>query len=196
MYKVYVWNLYGYKYWSCQATLASKQLENGNYRGENQIRSGKSWKKYARHSLAIQDIVQRSFSYIRNYNPTSVIYIGGICNVTVLHRPTHTINLVYNTVDELADHVITAFEDSSKHALSEFLNIRIAFGGLIGMAGMSPQQAIVDEAIIRINAFIKDLNARNHVIHPRLTSKIHWWKKDDAIINTISCMTDYTLDPL
>ena len=24
-------------YWSCQATLASKQLENGNYRGENQI---------------------------------------------------------------------------------------------------------------------------------------------------------------
>ena len=92
---------------------------------------------------------------------------------------------MYNTVDELADHVITAFEDSSKHALSEFLNILIAFGGLIGVnlnayngiAGMSPQQAIVDEAIIRINAFIKDLNARNHVIHPRLTSKIHWWKK-------------------
>lgn len=127
------------------------------------------------------NIVHYSIPYIRELNPSNILYIGGTCDLSVKNHVTRHIRPRYLNSLDLLQHMRSVLNNAHDYASEIFPGSRIAFGGLCGVSlsmynhepGTHRYQGIIDDMIDQFNFEVKSLNIRNGLVHPTLTSKIH-----------------------
>lgn len=133
--------------------------------------------KYA----TLAQIIEYAEHTIRRLQPSCVLFIGGICDLTILNRSTRKITLRHETFDDLLTHMLDVFRMAREATNVKFLTTKIAFGGLCGMdinrynglQTFSSLQHIIHDTVHLLNYSIKTDNIAHGLIHPTLTSKVH-----------------------
>lgn len=126
----------------------------------------------------LRDIIEKSQSFISDFRPTCVLYIGGTCDLTTKDRITKMISPSLLTYADLCSHMISLFREARQRVTELFPDLRIAFGGLCGvnlnkyngMTHFDPIQPVIDSTIETLNYAIKADNVRHDINHPTLTS--------------------------
>lgn len=111
--------------------------------------------------------------------------MAGINDITSRNRHTGRVSLISNCTPVLIYHLITMINQAKSVILSTYPDIKLVMSGIVGIElntynrrlGTSPLQITVDNAITAVNSYIRQLNHDSEVPHPRLTTKIHTWRK-------------------
>lgn len=135
------------------------------------------------HKVALEAI-----NIMTRFKPDTLLIMAGINDMTIMDRVTRKVRPVSLSVEVLVNHVTTRINQAKSMILSSNPNVNIVVGGIIGIdlncyngrMGVSPVQNIVDNAIIAINANIRQINIDSGLPYPRLTSKVHTWRKGMA----------------
>lgn len=105
--------------------------------------------------------------------------------MTNMHRSTRVIKPRFSDAFDLANFTINLLLQARGELTVLCPEVRIIFGGIIGvtlniynnLSGVSPCQTIIDDAITQINCYIRLLNQLVLTSQPRMTSKVHCWRK-------------------
>lgn len=133
----------------------------------------------------IIDVARKALDIIDLHRPDVVLLMAGINDLTFRNRFTRRVRLISTSSASLSNHLIEQINHAKSLILSSFPHIKIAIGGIIGMEistynrrhGVSAVQCVMDDAITSVNAYIRQLNLDSSIPHPRLTSKVHTWKR-------------------
>lgn len=79
------------------------------------------------------EIVERSRSFICDFRPTCVLYIGGTCDLTTKDRSTKLIKPTFPSYVDLCTHMMTTFKTARNRTTELFPDLKLAFGGLCGV---------------------------------------------------------------
>lgn len=138
------------------------------------------------HSGAkLYDVAQEAIRIIPRFNPDIIVLMAGINDMTVLDRQTRQVHLKSTSRSYLIHHLIKEINQAKSAILAMFPNVIVTIGGIMGLevntynrrCGTSPWQFVVDDTIIAVNSYIRQVNRDSGIPHPRLTSKIHVWKR-------------------
>lgn len=140
---------------------------------------------YAYRGAGILTVVDKAKSLIKRHDPVACLLLCGINDMTTLNRSTRVIKPRLYDAFDLANLIIGLLLQARRELVLLFPEVRIIFGGIIGVAlntynnltGVSPSQIIVDDAITQINSYIRLLNQLVLTSQPRMTSKVHCWRK-------------------
>lgn len=138
---------------------------------------------YSGATLSI--IADRALEVIQRHRPDLIVIMAGINDLTCLNRHTRRVSLVFNDTRALSNLLITNINHAKSRIVSAYPDVKVAIGGIIGIElnrynhrqGISSQQWIIDDAITAVNAFVRQANTDAGLPHPRLTSKVHTWRK-------------------
>lgn len=130
-------------------------------------------------------ICQKAKRLIHQYNPVTCLLLCGINDVTVLNRRSRVIRPRFADSFDLANYIIGLILQGRRELTALYPNTNLIFGGIIGVAlntynqlpGISPQQITIDDMITQVNCYLRLLNQLVLVPQPRLTSKVHCWRK-------------------
>lgn len=127
------------------------------------------------------NIVEYSATYVWDYRPARVLFIGGTCDLTVKRHNSQEICPRFSSARLLLAHMMSVFHQARLLAASLFPDVTVAFGGLCGVdinrynrcPGHHHLQAVIDQVIDPINWEIKRGNIARGIVHPTITGKIH-----------------------
>lgn len=130
-------------------------------------------------------IALRVLDIIARHSPDVVLIMAGIKDITNRNRFTGRVSLISNSTSIIINHLINMINHAKSVILSTYPDVKLVIGGIAGIdlnaynrrLGTSPMQIVVDNAITAVNSYIRQLNHDSQVPHPRLTSKIHTWRK-------------------
>lgn len=138
------------------------------------------------HSGArLTDVATHAINIIGRFRPDLILLLAGINDITVLNRITRRVSLISNSRRSLINHLIYQINLAKSMIFSAFPDIKIAVGGIIGIDlntynrryGISPVQHVVDDTITAVNSYIRQMNHDAGLPHPRLTTKVHTWRR-------------------
>lgn len=135
------------------------------------------------HRVALEAI-----DIMARFNPDTLLIMAGINDMTIMDRTTRKVRPISLSVEVLINHVTSRVNQAKSLILTSYPNVNIVVRGILGInlncyngrVGVSPVQNIVDNAIIAINANIRQMNVDSGLPYPRLTSKVHTWRKGMA----------------
>lgn len=122
---------------------------------------------------------------ITRHNPLSCLVMVGVNDLTICDYMTRQVRVADSDPFVLANIVIERILTLRKSVLEFWPGIRLVFAGITGLdlnkynrqLGVSIQQWVIDDAILQINSYVRILNRSDGHYHPRLTSKVHIWRK-------------------
>lgn len=138
------------------------------------------------HSGAkLMDTALEALHIIPRFNPDVIVLIAGINDITVMNRQTRRVRLISNSRSTIINHLITQINRAKSLILATHPNVLVAVGGIIGIEmntynrrnGTSYFQPIIEDVINAINCYIRQMNLDSNLPHPRLTSKVHTWRR-------------------
>lgn len=134
-------------------------------------------------------LVCKAPDLIYRLKPNTVIFLGGINDLTMLDRSTKTVTLRFSTPEIYIKHISDTILAAGILFYREFPDINFVFGGLIGIdistynkCPCDPAaQELVNRSIIGVNRKIKELNEAAGVPHVYFSAKVHRWEKGICI---------------
>lgn len=131
------------------------------------------------------DVALSALEIIPRFKPDMILLMAGINDITIMNKHTRRVRLISNSSSAIISHVTYEINKAKSLILNSYPDVKIAVGGIIGIClnvynrcpGISRLQPIIDEAITGINAYIHQMNSDSGLPHPRLTSKVHVWKR-------------------
>lgn len=138
------------------------------------------------HSGAtLYDVATHAINIVRRFQPDLILLIAGINDMTVLNRRNRQVRLISNSRAAIINYLIHRINLAKSMILSACPYVKVAVGGILGIDlntynrrhGTSPYQHIVDDSITAINAYIRQMNHDAGLPHPRLTTKVHTWRR-------------------
>lgn len=73
------------------------------------------------------DIIHRSAPLVADFHPTSILYIGGTCDLTLKDHYTKMIQPRYDNYADLCSSMISLFKNARKETEKLFPDYKIAF---------------------------------------------------------------------
>lgn len=133
----------------------------------------------------LEEIVMRAIPISRLRKPTSVLIMGGVNDLTVLHHHPRRVSLHFPTQGEMIHTLMASIVYLRGVLHAKFPDLKVSFGGLIGfdlnaingIPGYSPLQHMITDAFLELNSSIRDNNVAAGVLHFYLTSKVYKWHK-------------------
>lgn len=133
----------------------------------------------------LMDVALSALEIIPIHKPDVILLMAGINDLTILNKYTRKVRLISNSSSSMVSFMIEQINRVKSIILGSFPDVKVAVGGIIGISlnaynrlpGTSRLQPIIDEAIIGINAYIHQMNSDSGLPHPRLTTKVHIWKR-------------------
>lgn len=130
-------------------------------------------------------VAMRAIDIIARYSPDIILIMAGINDITVLNRHTRRISLISTSTGVVINHLISRINQAKSLIAAASPSTKIVIGGITGVnlnvynrcLGVSPLQPVVDNVITAVNSYIHQLNHDSQVPHPRLTSKVHTWRR-------------------
>lgn len=133
----------------------------------------------------LENSLPRLKELIRKYQPVSCLIAMGVNDLTYLNRE---IRCVYPRVRDpffLANTVIKKMIYIRQVLMDLQPGLQVVFGGLNGVdlnkynqwEGVSRDQFIIDDCVTQVNSYVRLLNRLGGNYHPRLTSKVHTWRR-------------------
>lgn len=122
---------------------------------------------------------------IARYNPTTCLIMVGVNDLTNLNPTTRQVSVSMQDPFSLANSVISKILSLRSRLLNFWPGIKVIFAGITGIdinrynrsPGLSSTQWIINDCTLQINSFIRLMNRNDGWYHPRLTSKVHIWRK-------------------
>lgn len=138
-----------------------------------------------RFEARARTICQKAKNLVRRYNPVTCLLLCGSNDTTVLNRRYRTISPRFTDSFDLANYLIDLILQGRKELIALYPNTKFMFGGILGVAlnvynqlpGTSPLQVIIDDMITQVNCYLRLLNQLVLASQPRLTSKVHCWRR-------------------
>lgn len=130
-------------------------------------------------------IARMAYAQVGRYQPLTCLIIAGINDLTLrLQRPRRVVPRFADAFD-LANYVIDLILSVRRDLLACYPWLRVAFGGINGIClnkynittEFHSEQKVIDQAILQVNSYIRLLNQNSRLYHPRLTSKVHAWRR-------------------
>lgn len=149
------------------------------------IFEGSDIRCYAYRGAGIMTVCDRAKGLIRRYNPVSCLLLCGINDVTFMNKTTRVIRPRLSDSFDLANHIIMLILQERRNLINLYPATKIIFGGIIGVSlntynrlpDISPYQYTIDDTIMQVNSYLRLLNQLTLASQPRLTSKVHCWRK-------------------
>lgn len=140
---------------------------------------------FAYRGAGLLTICEKAIRLIQRYNPDSCLLLGGINDVTIMNKRTRVIRPRLSDPFDLANHIIMLVLQVRREITCLCPNTKIVFGGLVGVSlntynrlpGRSFYQSVFDDTITQVNSYLRLLNQLVPIAQPRLTSKVHCWRK-------------------
>lgn len=132
----------------------------------------------------LTEVVLRSMHHVYDFKPTTIIYMAGINDISVLNPITRKVSLRFRHLEELMEHLSSIFKSTRDLLANEFPNTKVIFAGIIGidlakynhMLYRAPDQDKLNDFILEVNKLIRSNNVDNHVTHVYFTAKVHKWE--------------------
>lgn len=133
----------------------------------------------------LSSIGHKAEEMIMRHSPISCLIIVGVNDLTRRDMCTRKVSVLISDPFLLANYVINKILQLRSRLLRFWPGIRLAFAGITGidlnrynrLSGLSDQQWIIDDCLLQVNSYIRILNRFDGNYHPRLTSKVHIWRK-------------------
>lgn len=137
----------------------------------------------------LQTIGPKMEAMIARYTPTSCLVMVGVNDLTIRNSFDRTVQVAANDSFVLANLVIDRVLALRTRIRLYWPGIKLVFAGITGvdlnkvnrLPNKSGQQWIVDDCILQVNSYLRILNRSDGHYHPRMTSKVHIWKKGRRI---------------
>lgn len=133
----------------------------------------------------LEQVVLNAIPIIRRRKPTSILLMGGVNDLTILHHQPRRTSLRFFNEGDMVNAVMSSIVYLRGLLLAEFPDLSVSFGGLIGfdlnaingIPGYSPLQEMITAAFIELNSAILSNNVAAGAPHFYLTSKVYKWRK-------------------
>lgn len=133
----------------------------------------------------LEGILPLLHELIPKYQPVSCLIALGVNDLTFLNRFPRFVLPRLSDPFSLANSVIQKMLYVRRNLITHYPNLHVVFGGINGLdlnrynqiEGVSPVQDVIDDSVTQINCYIRLLNRVRGSYHPRLTSKVHTWRK-------------------
>lgn len=130
-------------------------------------------------------VARKAMEIIEMHRPDTLLIMAGINDITVRNRYTGRVRLISTSANVIVSHMIQLINQAKSMILNTYPDIKVIFGGILGIDigtynrrhNISPIQTVVDDAITSLNAYIRQVNEDSGFPHPRLTSKVHTWRR-------------------
>lgn len=140
---------------------------------------------FAFRGAGLWTICEKAIELIQQYDPDSCLILGGINDVTIMNKSTRIIRPRLSDPFDLANHIIMLVLQIRRKLTELYPTTKIVFGGIVGVSlntynrlpGRSFSQSVVDDTITQVNSYLRLLNQLVPISQPRLTSKVHCWRK-------------------
>lgn len=131
------------------------------------------------------DVAREALNIIPRFWPDTILLMAGINDVTTLNRRTRKVRLISTSRALIIQYLIQQINHAKCMITAAFPHVRVAVGGIIGLElnkynrrrGVSCWQYVVDDVITAINSYIRQVNSDSGLPHPRLTTKVHTWRR-------------------
>lgn len=131
------------------------------------------------------DVAREALHIVPRFSPDIILLMAGINDTTIMDRRTRQVRLISISRAVIIQHLICQINQAKHIITSAFPNVKVAIGGIIGLelntynrrSGISRWQYVIDDAITAINSYIRQLNQDSNLPHPRLTTKVHTWRR-------------------
>lgn len=126
---------------------------------------------------------------ISRHTPTSCLVVVGVNDLTIRNTFNRTVQVAANDPFILANLVIDRILALRTRIKLFWPGIKLVFAGITGidlnrynrLSYTSTQQWIIDDSILQVNSYLRIFNRSDGYYHPRMTSKVHIWKKGRRI---------------
>lgn len=133
----------------------------------------------------LMTVAHKALEIINRFHPDIILLMAGVNDMTVRNKYTGRVSLISTSPTTIVNHVLQQINLAKSLILGSFPDVKVIIGGIIGLSihtynrrpNTSPLQSVVDDAVTALNAQIRQINEDSGVPHPRLTSKVHTWKK-------------------
>lgn len=140
---------------------------------------------FAFRGAGVRTISHEADRLIRMYNPVACLLMCGINDATILNKRNRVIRPRFEDSFDLANYIIGLILQTRRELSDHHPDTRLIIGGIVGVSlnsynklpGISPMQYIIDDMITQVNSYVRLLNQLALVSPPRLTSKVHCWRK-------------------
>lgn len=109
--------------------------------------------------VGLLQLIDLADHFIRYLNPTCVLFIAGICDLTFKDRLRRKIRLRYDNFYDMFHHLSEQFTQARLTTDSRYPHLMVAYGGVCGMdlnrynrePGFSIHQRLIDRVIVAID---------------------------------------------
>lgn len=134
-------------------------------------------------------VIRRLARLVGLYLPVTCLVMAGINDMTVMARCSRLVFPKYSDAFDLANYVINLLLSVRRDILACYPWLRIAFAGINGICldrynryrSYPSDQVVINDAVLQINSYIRLLNQQSRLYHPRITSKVHAWRRGKRI---------------
>lgn len=138
------------------------------------------------HSGAkLMNVAYEALKIIPRFKPEIILLMAGVNDLTTLNGRTRRVSLISTSRSYLIHHLITEINRAKSTILAAFPTVKVVIGGILGfdmntynrLPGTYYWQYVIDDTITAVNSYICQINRDSGFPHPRLTSKIHTWRR-------------------
>lgn len=137
----------------------------------------------------LQTVGPKIENAISRHTPISCLVVVGVNDLTIRNSFNRTVQVAADDPFILANLVIDRILALRTRIKSYWPGIKLVFAGITGIdlnrynrvPYTSNHQWIIDDCILQVNSYLRILNRSDGYYHPRMTSKVHIWKKGRRI---------------
>lgn len=139
--------------------------------------------------ITLQTVGPKIEAAISCHTPISCLVMVGVNNLTIRDSFNRTVQVAAEDPFVLANLLIDRILALRARIKSFWPGIKLVFAGITGidlnkynrLPYVSKHQWIIDDCILQVNSYLRILNRSDGYYHPRMTSKVHIWKKGRRI---------------
>ena len=133
----------------------------------------------------IRAVISEAIAYLKHHPYDVIIFIAGICDMTIFNTETQRYQVTHQMEEELVDHVVGLLNEADINLHRMRPHATITFAQLVGedlnryayAENVTPEiQAMFDRAITQINLEIVGINKRNWVKKTWLAKQIQRYR--------------------
>lgn len=130
-------------------------------------------------------VIRRLAALVGKFLPVTCLVMAGINDMTLRTNGARIVFPKCPDAFDLANYVIKLILSVRQDILACYPWLRVAFAGINGICldkyngfkSYPSDQKVIDDAILQINSYIRLLNQKSRLYHPRITSKVHAWRR-------------------
>lgn len=134
--------------------------------------------------------IRRLAALVGTYLPSTCLIMAGINDMTLRARGSRVVFPKYSDSFDLANYIISLILSVRQDILACYPWLRVAFAGINGICldkyngfcCYPSDQRTIDDAVLQVNAYLRLLNQNSKLYHPRITSKVHAWRRGRRVI--------------